>query len=1053
MPQIKLTKGHKVSSPKLRLTKDIVLTQNSAYSSDLNTENGFLNEVLDTTPFHLATIDKNGFFTSWNKASEKMFGYTKDEAVGKLKPSNLHTSQEEAAGVIKKALENGEFHEETILVRKDGQNFPALLDVKALYGQNGHINGFLGSAIDLSKEKKIEKEREISEEKYRQVFENSKDAILYIDCKGNIIDVNSACKEISGYSPEDFIGKNIYNLPFLMINPEYANSIFNFYKKKEAKLFQLDIVHKNGGLRTVEANANFIEKDGHASYIQVMARDITARKAAEDALRESENTYRAIFENIGNATMIINNNDTISYANAQFVNMSGYTRDEILNKKKWFDFFSAKDLSMMRKFHALRRVNPYSAPRNYEANFITADGDVRNIFMSVDMIPGTDKSVASLLDITARKIVENELRASKKLFDDLVQGSPVAIYVIDTNHKVVYWNKAMEEMTGLSASQIIGTSNHWKPFGKRPAKQISDMIIDGAKCKDICRMDCYNDADIEKHQSKDSVVCSKFFKNFHGGGNKWLRFKVKPLYDLQNKLVGALETVEDITENKQMSQYLENRMREFQILYQISVHKRMTAPLSEVLGSIVKDLVQACDEIKPARARISFDGKIYSTLKNGENFARKIEESIKINGEKRGGIQLGYIEKIQNKDSYSMRNEKKLIHIIADIIGRHVERREILERYQKLVVKSVTGIFILQNNLFQYVNPKFARMFRFKNEEAVIGMPYERIIPNCDCHIKLKENHKLNSLHCTVKANRNDGTSIDVEIFTQVIQYYGKMAILGTIQDVTKLREANDRQMNFSNELKIKIAEKTKDLELANRRLKSLNELKDEFIAVTSHELRSPLTAARGYLSFLIDDELINQIPKEAKDYLVRVYDNVESLNNLVNNLLDVSRIDMNRFELNKTPTDIVEMIKQTVKSLSFQANEKKLTISFVNKLNADSLALNLDNVRVRQVLRNILDNAIKFSPVGKEIRVEIEIRGIGVQISFFDQGMGIRKSEIIAIFDKFKQGKNSQTRYAGGAGLGLFIAKKIVELHNGMIWAESEIRRGTVFHIQLPLD
>ena len=103
--------------------------------------------------------------------------------------------------------------------------------------------------------------------------------------------------------------------------------------------------------------------------------------------------------------------------------------------------------------------------------------------------------------------------------------------------------------------------------------------------------------------------------------------------------------------------------------------------------------------------------------------------------------------------------------------------------------------------------------------------------------------------------------------------------------------------------------------------------------------------------------------------------------------------------------------------------------------------------------MRNILDNAIKYSHQGKQIWVELEIRGIGLQISIIDEGIGIAKSQIFEIFDKFKQAKTSQTYSKGGAGLGLFIAKKIIELHGGMIWAESEVRKGTTFRIQLPLD
>jgi signal transduction histidine kinase len=198
---------------------------------------------------------------------------------------------------------------------------------------------------------------------------------------------------------------------------------------------------------------------------------------------------------------------------------------------------------------------------------------------------------------------------------------------------------------------------------------------------------------------------------------------------------------------------------------------------------------------------------------------------------------------------------------------------------------------------------------------------------------------------------------------------------------------------------------------------------------------------------------MMNQIPKEAKDYLIRVYDNVEVLNNLINNILDVSRIEMGRIELHIKPVDIVALIKEIIANLSFQANEKKLSIHFINKLQTDALMVNIDNVRIRQVVRNILDNAVKFSPIGKDISVEIEMHGIGVQISVIDQGMGIRKSELFDIFDKFKQGSNSQSQYRGGAGLGLFIAKRIMEMHDGMIWAESEINKGTIFRLQFPTE
>jgi len=666
------------------------------------------------------------------------------------------------------------------------------------------------------------------------------------------------------------------------------------------------------------------------------------------------------------------------------------------------------------------------------------------------MIPGTKKSVASILDITNRKKVENELKVSKKLFDDLVEGSPAALFVVNTNHKIVYWNRELEKMTGLKADQMIGTKNHWKPFYREPTQMMTDMIIDGKKWKDILRHERYTNIEVEEYDAKNGIVCSKFFEDFHGG-KKWLRFKIKPLYDINKNLVGAIEAVDDVTERREMRENLENRMREFQVLYQVNDHIRMIQPIHEVLRIIVRDIAQACDEIKPARARIVFDGKRYTNLKSGEKFAVNISESIVVAGEKRGNIELGYVQGVLKESSIALKHEKRVLKVVAQTLSRHVQHREVVERYQKLVNRSVVGIFIVQNGVFQYVNPKFVRIFKTK-ETDVTGKPFESLLGNCDCFSKFTKDEQFSNFHSEFEARRKDGVTIDVDVFTQVIDYYGKRAILGTLQDVTKLKEAQRRQKNFNQELKAKIAEKTKDLQVANRRLQSLNEIKDEFIAVTSHELRSPLTAARGYLSFLIDEEISSSIPEDAKDYLVRVYDNVEVLNNLVNNILDVSRIEMDRLELYRVPTDIVEMLKQVISNLRFQAAEKNITVTFSSLLDTDELILNVDQVRLRQVFRNILDNAIKYSYDEKPIHIEVEVRGIGVQISIVDHGQGIRQSEIFNIFEKFKQAKNKHAQYKG-AGLGLFIARKIVELHNGMIWAESKVGKGTTFRIQLPLD
>lgn len=556
--------------------------------------------------------------------------------------------------------------------------------------------------------------------------------------------------------------------------------------------------------------------------------------------------------------------------------------------------------------------------------------------------------------------------------------------------------------------------------------------------------------DVEESTDKKGIVGSVYFKNFRGQP-KWLRIMAKPLKDPNNNIVGAVETVEDITERKLIAEALSRRTREFQALYQVGAHTLMAHSLSQVLSNISQDIVLTCREHKSARSRVVFDGQIYATLKKNERFAYKIEEPIIVANQKRGVMELGYIKKLDMNGETTLRGERRVLEMVAQTVGKHVRSREIIERYEKLVKKSVTGIYIVQNHRLQYVNPKFAKIFKYKEQE-LIGQTASDLILGCECHNKFKENKKANSYSCTVKGRRKDGSLIDIEVVTQRTVYYGKPATLGTVQDVTKLRRAQEQLNNFNRELQEKIAEKTRDLQRANRRLLSLNELKDEFIAVTSHELRSPLTSIRGYLSFLVEDELFEDIPGVAQDYIRRVYSNVKVLNNLVNNILDVSRIEMDRLELHQSPVDILNLVRTVIDNLSYQSSNKEIDIKLVNKLDTDELILDVDAVRMRQVLRNITGNAIKYSPRGKDIAIEVSMQGIGMQISIIDQGAGIPKSQIFEIFDKFKQASNSKARYKGGAGLGLFITKKIVELHGGMVWAESKLKKGTTFNIQLPV-
>ncbi len=183
------------------------------------------------------------------------------------------------------------------------------------------------------------------------------------------------------------------------------------------------------------------------------------QSASEERLIKNEEKYRAIFENTGTSTIIIDESTIISLVNSEFTRLSGYSREEIEGKKSWTEFIVPEDLARMKRQHKLRRIDRSSALKHYEFEFMNRNNEIKNIFLVIDMIAGTRQSVASLLDITERKCAENRLKESEEKFRILAQTSPMAI-MLYKNDKWIYANPAAEEICGYSASELKNM-NFW----------------------------------------------------------------------------------------------------------------------------------------------------------------------------------------------------------------------------------------------------------------------------------------------------------------------------------------------------------------------------------------------------------------------------------------------------------------------------------------------------------------------------------------------------------------------------------------------------------------
>lgn len=247
------------------------------------------------------------------------------------------------------------------------------------------------------------------------------------------------------------------------------------------------------------------------------------------------------------------------------------------------------------------------------------------------------------------------------------------------------------------------------------------------------------------------------------------------------------------------------------------------------------------------------------------------------------------------------------------------------------------------------------------------------------------------------------------------------------------------------------VKDKTEALRMANGRLKELDRLKDDFVSIASHELRTPMTAIRSYAWMALNRADV-PLSEKMKRYLSRTLISTERLINLVNDMLNISRIESGRIEIMPCCFDIKALVADVAAEIDPKLKEKQLILRMVETNLPEVFA---DQDKVHQVLLNLLGNALKFTPNGGTITITFFSDGQVVETAIKDNGVGISKEDLSRLFQKFGRLDNSYVAAAtsGGSGLGLYICKSLIELMQGKIWAASEgVNKGTAFTFSLPV-
>ena len=283
-------------------------------------------------------------------------------------------------------------------------------------------------------------------------------------------------------------------------------------------------------------------------------------------------------------------------------------------------------------------------------------------------------------------------------------------------------------------------------------------------------------------------------------------------------------------------------------------------------------------------------------------------------------------------------------------------------------------------------------------------------------------------------------SSRDIEMLESIA---GELAV--SIRNSLSMEEINE----LNKSLQRRIDEATKELRFSNRQLQRLDEAKNEFISMASHQLRTPLTSIKGYLDMMLEGDL-GKISPTQRAVLREAFSSSERMVRLINDFLNVSRLQTGKFTIDKQSVDIAQILRDEVSLLKVVADQR--SVEMVLKVDKKIPSLAVDSEKIRQVMLNMIDNAIYYSNPHKKVVITLKSSGKMIEFSVKDSGIGVPKSEQANLFGKFFRGTNAKKRRPDGTGVGLFLAKKVILSHDGEMIFESEEGKGSTFGFKLPV-
>ena len=740
-----------------------------------------------------------------------------------------------------------------------------------------------------------------------------------------------------------------------------------------------------------------------------------------NALYESRKQYKLLVENQNDFVIQTDLNFKILYISPSIIKFFGEPESKLVGRS-FLEISEKKDIELLKKEYKKAIKPPYYSSYTKQT---TINNQTYTIEWSGSAVFNKNGEITSVVsvgrDITALKQVEQTLKQSEARFKEIFQSVKEGIIYFDTKGKVIFANEALENITGVPVSELEGKNAFHLARKFVSGKQLPQLIKKVAQAVSGQSLQPFE----LPYNNKIIEISANYAKNSNRITSS-LR-DVTAAREAKIQLAESEKKYRNIFENAPVGVFQTNAKGEVLLI---------NFEMARILG------FDSADEA--IKYYYNLGEQLYVHAEKREQFLKQIKkhgsvDNFEYQAKKKNGAHIwlsmnARIAKKAGKDSFIMEG------FTSDITQR--KKAEIALKEQKLLFEamfhSITDAIIITDTQKKIIlaNKGLQQTFGYKTE-AIEGESTKKLLAHTE-KTNISENTVAKSEDSPAKDfyiasyKRADGTIFSGETFGRKL-YDSKGAWIGNLEII---RDISERQ-NF-----------IQQLEAAKNKAEQSDQLKSAFLANMSHEIRTPMNGILGFAQMFLHSELNRD---KQKRYAKIIIDNTKQLLTIVNDILDISLIEAEQMRLVFKETDIKQLCKELHDLYDHQAVGKNIDLKYIVE-DQISPEIETDPVRLKQILGNLIHNAIKFTSEGF-VEFGFKQKNSEILFSIKDSGIGIDAEVLDEMFDRFRQEELQDSKKLGGTGLGLSISKKLVELLGGKIWAESKKGRGSKFFITIPVE